>query len=142
MPNLPQLAQVPIPAEAGDQGLRRWASAFTQAFVRLWITLVHTVNALCKVDTAANRLTTPELNETFYFAHDTDRLFVAVSGAWEEVGRLDGVAGGAVLFTEISDPAAPATNAARLYVRDNGAGKSQIVCRFASGSVQVIATEP
>ena len=43
---------------------------------------------------------------------------------------------------EISDPAAPAANAGRLYFRDNGAGKTQLVVRFASGAVQVVATEP
>ena len=45
--------------------------------------------------------------------------------------------------TELAaDPAAPATNAARLYLRDNGAGKTQLCVRFATGAVQVIATEP
>lgn len=43
---------------------------------------------------------------------------------------------------EIADPAAPAANQARLFVRDNGASKSQLCVRFASGAVQVIATEP
>lgn len=44
--------------------------------------------------------------------------------------------------TEISDPAAPAANKGRLYFRDNGAGKTQLVVRFPTGAVQVIATEP
>jgi len=41
-----------------------------------------------------------------------------------------------------ADPAAPATNAGRLYFRDNGSGKTQLCVRFATGAVQVIATEP
>ncbi len=41
-----------------------------------------------------------------------------------------------------ADPAAGAINSGRLYARDNGAGKTQIVARFASGAIQVIATEP
>ena len=45
-------------------------------------------------------------------------------------------------FGEISDPAAPATNSARLYARDNGSGKTQLVVRFPTGAVQVLATEP
>ena len=45
-------------------------------------------------------------------------------------------------LSEISDPAAPVTNIARLYVRDNGAGKSQLVVRFPTGAIQVLATEP
>jgi hypothetical protein len=43
---------------------------------------------------------------------------------------------------EISNPLAASANTGRLYCRDNGAGKSQIVARFPSGAVQVIATEP
>ena len=33
-------------------------------------------------------------------------------------------------------------NTGRLYVRDNGSGKSQLVIQFATGAIQVIATEP
>lgn len=49
---------------------------------------------------------------------------------------------GSTEFVEIADPDAPATNEARLYVKDNGAGKTQLCVRFATGAVQVIATEP
>jgi len=45
-------------------------------------------------------------------------------------------------FTERADPAAGAVNTARLYAKDNGAGKTQLVVRFNTGAVQVIATEP
>lgn len=41
-----------------------------------------------------------------------------------------------------ADAAAGAANSARLYVRDNGSGKTQLVVRFATGAIQVIATEP
>jgi hypothetical protein len=44
--------------------------------------------------------------------------------------------------TTESNPAAPSTNNARLYVRDNGAGKTQLVVRFPTGAIQIIATEP
>jgi hypothetical protein len=44
--------------------------------------------------------------------------------------------------SEISDPAAPAANSGRLYFRDNGAGKTQLVVRCPTGAVQIIATEP
>lgn len=43
---------------------------------------------------------------------------------------------------EISDPAAPAANRGKFYIRDNGAGKTQLCVRFATGAVQVLATEP
>lgn len=41
-----------------------------------------------------------------------------------------------------TDAAAGAVNRGRLYVRDNGSGKTQLCVRFNTGAVQVIATEP
>ena len=43
---------------------------------------------------------------------------------------------------EIADAPAPAANTGRLYFRDNGGGKTQLVVRFNTGAVQVVATEP
>lgn len=43
---------------------------------------------------------------------------------------------------EIADPAAPAANNGRLYFRDNGSGKTQLVVIFPTGVVQIVATEP
>lgn len=40
------------------------------------------------------------------------------------------------------DAAAGATNSARLYVKDNGSGKTQLCVRFPTGAVAVLATEP
>lgn len=45
-------------------------------------------------------------------------------------------------FAEHADFAAGATNNARVYARDNGSGKTQLVVRFPTGVVQVLATEP
>lgn len=45
-------------------------------------------------------------------------------------------------YDEIADPASPASNKARLYVRDNGSGKTQLVVLFPTGVVQILATEP
>lgn len=50
--------------------------------------------------------------------------------------------GGHIQMAEIADPSAPAGNNGRLYVRDNGSGKTQLVCRFPTGAIQVICTEP
>jgi len=104
--------------------------------------MIQTLNALSRVYTAANKPTTPDLDHILFTASDTDRTYVAVNGAWKEVGRLAGTDGGAVQFIEIGDPAAPAVNNAVLYVKDNGAGKTQLAVRFNTGAVQVIATEP
>lgn len=50
--------------------------------------------------------------------------------------------GAGIEFTEMTAPAAGASNTARLFCRDNGSGKSQLCVIFATGAVQVIATEP
>lgn len=42
---------------------------------------------------------------------------------------------------EITEPANPAANTARLFVKDNGSGKTQLCVLFPTGSVTVIATE-
>jgi hypothetical protein len=43
---------------------------------------------------------------------------------------------------EISTPNAPAANKARLFLKDNGSGKTQLCVRFHSGAVQVLSTQP
>jgi TolB-like protein len=42
---------------------------------------------------------------------------------------------------EIADPTAPGANLARLFIRDNGAGLSQLCVRFPTGAIMVLATE-
>lgn len=46
-----------------------------------------------------------------------------------------------VELLEMAVPAAPAKNRARLFVRDNGAGLTQLCVRFATGGVKVLATQ-
>ena len=72
---------------------------------------------------------------------------VIEAGAHQEPLTIGGgqIALGATVHVEmpeISDPAAPGSNTARFYARDNGGGKTQLVVRFPTGAVQVIATEP
>lgn len=88
---------------------------------------------------------------------------VEVEGALAEIGGALRVLGGAgvrywpmlaltsaggttytdrLMGTEVSDPPAPAVNTGILYFRDNGAGKTQLVVRFPTGAIQVVATEP
>lgn len=57
-------------------------------------------------------------------------------------GIQSNLAGGFMAMLEISDPGAATTNGARVFARDNGSGKTQLVVRFQSGAVQVLATEP
>jgi len=47
-----------------------------------------------------------------------------------------------VTLQEMGAPPAPPANQLKLFARDNGLGKTQLCVRFATGAVQVIATEP
>ena len=51
-------------------------------------------------------------------------------------------AGGAIELREMTAPSAPPANGARLFVEDDGAGKTRLMVRFASGASQQIAIEP
>ncbi|TMB48747.1 MAG: hypothetical protein E6J50_09525 [Chloroflexi bacterium] len=42
---------------------------------------------------------------------------------------------------EIATPATPLANHARLFIKDNGLGKTQVCVKFANGTVKVLATE-
>jgi hypothetical protein len=45
-------------------------------------------------------------------------------------------------LTEMTAPSAPGANGGRLYLEDNGSGKTRLVVGFNTGAAQVIATEP
>lgn len=44
-------------------------------------------------------------------------------------------------LAEIADPAAPGANLGRVFLRDNGAGKTQLAARMSSGAIIILATE-
>jgi hypothetical protein len=44
-------------------------------------------------------------------------------------------------LTEISTPPTPVANRARLFIKDDGFGKTQVCVKFANGTVKVLATE-
>jgi hypothetical protein len=73
---------------------------------------------------------------------------VRQGGAWRANALSVGGAGGGVAtdeffeMQEMTAPAAPAANGARLFLRDNGAGKTQLCVIFNSGGVIVLATQP
>ena len=45
-------------------------------------------------------------------------------------------------MSEMTAPAAPATNSVRIYAEDNGSGKTRLMALFATGAAQQIAIEP
>ena len=52
------------------------------------------------------------------------------------------IQGGYHDMSEMTAPAAPSANTARIYAVDNGSGKTQLMVIFASGAAQQIAIEP
>lgn len=50
--------------------------------------------------------------------------------------------GNYVEFTEATAPANGSADTARLYAKDNGAGKTQLAVKFSSGAEQILATQP
>lgn len=59
------------------------------------------------------------------------------------VGVTNGATGGGGLeFTEVTAPSGPAANRVRIWVEDNGLGKTRLMVRFGSGAAMQIAIEP
>lgn len=64
--------------------------------------------------------------------------FIAAANVWSGVQSfLD-----YQRFFEIADPTNPAADQAKLFIKDNGAGKTQFCVKFGTGAAVVIATEP
>jgi len=101
-------------------------------------------------DAGTNNFQTIPLNNTValmgYDSGGTPRVLIRKDS--NDLTRI-GIDNGAIEIntqyiqvSEISDPAAPVANGARLYAKDNGGGKTQLCVRFATGAVQCFATEP
>lgn len=61
-------------------------------------------------------------------------------GTYTPSTRLD-IDAGALTFAEMTAPGAGAANTARIYAKDNGAGKTQLMVQFATGSEIQLAIE-
>lgn len=62
-------------------------------------------------------------------------------GTTSPASRLD-VGAGALTMQEMTAPAAPAANKCVMYAEDNGAGKTRVMVRFATGAAVQLAIEP
>ena len=67
---------------------------------------------------------------------------VGRGGRW--AARFEGsvLMDGNINFRERVTPPVPTADHAQLFLRDNGAGKSQLVVQFPSGAIHVVVTEP
>jgi len=118
LPTHPQIPPEPSPHKSGlhDVGkelhdLNAWGVSFQRAFVRLWISLVYVVNALCRSDTLANKPSTPDLDEVLFYETDSKALSVGSAGAWVQVGPRRGsatIASGNTSVAVALDPDEPA----------------------------------
>ena len=81
--------------------------------------------------------------DMYYNALTNDSHFFQINGTTEVEIDADGldIRNG---WLELEERTAPTglSNHARLYAKDNGAGKTQLVVKFGTGAEQVIATEP
>lgn len=78
-----------------------------------------------------------QLSNTALFVNGSGISLGAAGGAWKNLVMTDYIE-----ISEMTAPAAPGANKARLYVEDNGSGKTRLVVLFPSGAAQVLATEP
>jgi hypothetical protein len=53
-----------------------------------------------------------------------------------------GTTGAAWEMLEMTAPGTPSANRLRLYVEDNGSGKTRLVVKFSDGTTAVLATQP
>ena len=75
MPDLPQTVNLPIETKSWSPEL-----------LRNWTLMIQTLNALSRVDTAANKPATPDLDHIFFTESDGARLtYIAVNGTWREL---------------------------------------------------------
>lgn len=82
----------------------------------------------------------------YILARNDDIVFLTGAGSVEHM-RVNQGSGGVdmakhVQFTEMTAPGAGAANTARLYIEDNGAGKTRLMAIFNTGAAQQIAIEP
>lgn len=64
------------------------------------------------------------------------------SNQWKQIFGGDIFLSSLARFTERADPGASAANTGYLYMKDNGAGKTQLIVQFSSGGEIVLATQP
>lgn len=110
-------------------------------------------------DGALNIVSNSAVDETYYragahgfYSNNAGTAFGRISATGIHIGadsnsasalEIDAMSNtGYITMTEITAPSAAAANGARIFVRDNGAGKTQVCVIFNTGAIQVMATQP
>lgn len=81
IPNLPQSLDTPRQPLEQDTQIS-WLEGFYRMLQQQWTRMVQVLNAVWKIDTAANKPTTPLLDEAAFYESDTGRVFLASAGLW------------------------------------------------------------
>ena len=81
-----------------------------------------------------------QVNVSGHFGGTTDNAFDIGATAANRPRNL--FLGSYMQLSEMTAPAAPAANNVVIYAEDNGAGKTRLMARFATGAAQQIAIEP
>lgn len=94
MPNLPQSFDYPRQLSTEEaktpDGLWKWLQSYHKIIQRQWTAMVQVLNAVWKVDTAANRPTTPFLDEIAFYTSDTGVVYLGVQGVWRTINGWTG----------------------------------------------------
>jgi len=103
-------------------------------------------NILSEVALIQGLTTTNKLDDTTsgWIIDGPTSCRIAILGV-NQVQIADGIISFADCYVDMQEqtaPAAPAANNGRLYMKDNGSGKTQYVVKFNTGAEQVIATQP
>ncbi len=85
---------------------------------------------------------------SFQLTNDSCNFYTCAASSNTAVSRMavsnagDLTITGFMQMTEITAPSAPAANGGRLFLRDNGSGKTQLCIIYNTGAVQVLNTQP
>lgn len=157
MPNLPQ--NLDFPRATATSKLEDWTQAFHKVLQRQWTQLTQAVNAVWKVDTLANRSSTPLLDEAAFYAKDTGVCYLGVQGNWRVLtgwtGAVASITSSSTLVADIGTVLANATSghitvslstiAARIFAvkRTDGSANSifvQAISGTIDGATSVLLT--
>lgn len=81
MPNIPSHLDLPRFSHL-KQNIDEWVDVFHKTLQRQWTAATQAYNAILRISTAADRPSTPLLDEALWYESDTGRSFIAQNGAW------------------------------------------------------------
>jgi len=103
MPNVPSFLDFPRLEHIGN--LEKWTQAFHKVLQRQWTQAIQALNAVWKVDTIANRASTPLLDEAAFYAKDTGVCYLGIQGNWRVLtgwsGKLVSITSSSTIVADV-----------------------------------------